>query len=84
MIYFHAPGGGYIIFYNLIGHINSLWEMQLQAALQAIEFFININNFLFVTFIWAVICKYESTSWSLYLVFFILSQMLLISMASKE
>ena len=48
-----------------IGYINSLWETQLQA----IAFFININNFLFATFIWAVIYKHEGPSWSLYLVF---------------
>ena len=53
--------------------------------LQAIEFSININDFLFVTFIWAVIYKYEGPSLSLYLVYvFILSHIPLIVMTSKE
>ena len=82
LVYFHASGGGYIIFYNSCPLSDTSIVCENRKYKQ-LNFFININNFLFVTFIWAVICKYEGPSWSLYLAYvFILSHISLVSMAT--
>ena len=65
---FHAPGGGYIIFYNSCPLSDTSIVCE-KCNYKQLNFLSISTNFLFVAFNSALICKYEGSSLSLYLVY---------------
>ena len=83
LIYFHAPGDGYIIFYNSCPLSDTSIVCEKRKYNQS-NFFININNILFYIHLSCDLQIWRSILKSLSSVCFILSHIPLVLMASKE